>query len=113
MTEIMRINFNDNGTTCYGTLTYKGKSYSCLGKPGYPYPGDSTINVSDKDHNHYSKEFKVELPYAIKLDGTRGIYIHEDVTSPHGNLAAGRTHGCINLPRGEAKQLYDALQGRT
>ncbi len=57
-------------------MTAGGQTFSCLGKYGYPYPADSTINTSDKDHNHYSREFNCELPWAIKLDGTRGIYIH-------------------------------------
>ena len=78
---------------------------------GFPYAADSTIGTADKDHNHWSKEFECKLPYAIKLDGTSGVYIHEDVTS--GDLSHGNTHGCINLEADDAKWLYNWVQGRT
>ena len=78
---------------------------------GFPYENDITINASDKDHNHYSKEFNCELPYAVKLDGTRGIYLHEDVTT--GDLSHKNSHGCINLLPGEAESVYNWIKGRT
>ena len=71
----MKIDFIST-TNGKGTLTYNGFTYNVLGKSGYKYPKDSTITTNDKEKNHYSQEFKCNLPWAIKLDGTKGIYIH-------------------------------------
>lgn len=95
----MKIKFTGKNTG-EGTITFKGTTYDCLGKSGYEYPTDSTINIDDKEENHYSKEFKCDLPWAIRLDGTKGIYFHEDITS--GDLSHGNTHGCINLKSDDA-----------
>jgi lipoprotein-anchoring transpeptidase ErfK/SrfK len=82
-----------------------------LGKYGYKYPKDSTVNVKDKYKVAHSKEFNCDLPWAILLDGTHGIYFHEDVTSR--DLSHGNTHGCINLVKGDAEDLYNAVTGKT
>jgi len=103
-----------NKTDGHGTLTLSdGSSYSCVGKKNYKYHYDSTVNVSDKENPHKSREFNCNLPFAIKLDGTRGIYIHEDVTSANGDLGFESSHGCINLAVGDAEAVYNFVTGRT
>ena len=117
-TKRININFPDKGSA-RGTLScVGGSSFPCVGKKGYKYPKDSTVNVSDKENPHYSKEFTCDLPYAIKLDGTHGIYIHEDVTSLNADLTASRyddvgSHGCIDLKRGDAAKVYNWVDGKT
>lgn len=86
----------------------------CLGKLNYAYPKDCTINAAtDKENPHYSREFQCDMPYAIRVDGTKGIYIHEDVTSQDGNLSHRETHGCINIAVGDAAEVFNWVTGRT
>lgn len=111
-TARMDITFPDKDSA-YGTLKIGQSTYKCLGKLGYKYPKDCTVSTGDKENPHFSSEFQCNMPYSIRVDGTRGIYIHEDITSSSGNLSHGNTHGCINLARGDAKQVYDWLQQKT
>ena len=108
-TQRIDIKFDGKEDKGHGKMTFEGKTYDVVGKPGYQYPKDSTINKSDKDHDHYSKEFNTKLPYGVKLDGTKGIYVHEDETSGRGDNSHDKTHGCINLKKDEAKEVYDKI----
>ena len=112
-TQRIDIKFDGLDNKGHGKMTFEGKTYDVVGKPGYQYPKDLTINASDKDHNYHSREFDVKLPYAVKLDGTEGIYLHEDVTSGMGDNSHGETHGCINLKKDDAKEVYDKINTRT
>ena len=75
-TQRIDVTFDGKNKSGRGTVSAGGKSLDCIGKYGYSYPEDSTINTVDKELSHWSKEHGCELPYAIKLDGTKGIFFH-------------------------------------
>ena len=110
-TQRIEVQFDGKKQGGRGTVTAGGKTLNCIGLYGYNYPEDSTINTSDKELSHWSKEHSCELPYAIKLDGTKGIFFHQDVTTY--DMSHDNTHGCINLSENDAKWLYNWVQGRT
>ena len=112
MTQRINIVLDGENEQGYGVLSCGGHEFRCLGKYGYKYPKDSTINASDKDHNYFSKQFSCKLPWAIKLDGNKGVYIHECVTPPY-DMSHGNSHGCINLDPEPAEWVYGWIQGRT
>lgn len=72
----MRINFKNNGE---GTLRCLGLgTFQCLGRPGFPYKKDITINTNSKQRVHYSVEYGgYPMHYSILIHGTKGAYIHQ------------------------------------
>lgn len=102
--KVIKIRLNEDGL---GTLECVGLGqYSCGAKAGMKYPTDVTISANDKKLSHYSREFDVELPYAILIWGQRGVYIHEWGQLPE-------SAGCIHLLEGDAKRVYDFVDGKT
>lgn len=102
------INIRLNKTTGIGTLECAGwQTFKCGGMPGFPYPSDSTVNVSDKKGTVYSREFNnAEMKYSVLWLGQRGVYLHE---WPNLTLS----HGCIHLLAGDAKKVYDWIDEKT
>jgi len=112
----VNIKFKANGA---GELRCNGIStvFNCAGVPGVMYPKDLTVNGkagtsdgkppdADKFFRYYSKEHNVIMKHSILIWGQRGIHIHE---STHLNP----TNGCIYLLKGDAKRVYDYVNGKT
>lgn len=80
------------------------------GKPGHETPRGE-FSILSKERNHWSTQYHVDMPYAMRV--VRGIYIHEIPISPDGRRIGasdiGRpvSAGCIRVPEGTAKRLYD------
>ena len=79
-----------------GTLTLGNKTYDCGGDPDFDYPSDSTIRGKDKEYCHHSREYDVDMYYAVLWDGTAGTYFHEWETLEG-------SAGCIHLLEGDAE----------
>jgi lipoprotein-anchoring transpeptidase ErfK/SrfK len=105
---VKRINILLSRDTGIGTLQcVGGASYNCGGMVNFPYPEDSTINVSDKKGTVYSQEFNgAEMPYSILWIGQRGVYIHQ---WPNLELS----HGCIHLVGQDAISVYNWVNDKT
>jgi len=92
--------------TGLGTLEFNGKVYNCGGKKGFNYPADSTID-GYKEKCHYSREYNnVPMNYSVLWIGQRGVYIHEWACLEYSS-------GCIHLLKGDAKEFYDSITGKT
>ena len=101
--------------TGLGTLTRSGITYNCGGKPGFPYPPDTTLSQDYfvKKPLHESGEYVqrnkdgTTSPFPMKWSvlwiGQRGVWIHEMAQLPGSS-------GCIHLLPGDAKAFYDAVQ---
>ena len=109
-TQQIIIAFRKNGEC---TLTAVGLGqFGCLGQSGVLYPKELYVSATAKERNHYSREFKVDMPFAIRIWGQKGIYIHEGRASL--KTSGGQpSHGCIRLARPNAEKVYNWLQGRT
>ena len=94
-----------------GTLECEGyKSFPCLGRANTSYKTDVTVKGilnEDKFPIRYSVEYKVDLNWVIIMDGNKGYWIHE------GDTGRDASAGCINLSSGDAKKVYDWVDGRT
>ena len=88
-----------------GTLSFNGTVYNCGGDPDFNYPEDSTIS-GHKEYCHHSREYDVDMYYAVLWDGTAGTYFHE-ADSLSGSA------GCIHLLEGDAKNFYDDITEKT
>lgn len=113
VTGRIKIDFSANGE---GTLECVGLgTFNILGQPGRKYPKDivvdPTIDATEKEQNHKSVEFGVDMPWAIRIWGQKGIYIHEmpDNLSANGGPSAG----CVHVGPTNAKKVYDYVIGRT
>ncbi len=109
-TQQIIIAFRKNGEC---TLTAVGLGqFGCLGQSGVLYPKELYVSATAKERNHYSREFKVDMPFAIRIWGQKGIYIHEGRASL--KTSGGQpSHGCIRLATPNAEKVYNWLQGRT
>lgn len=109
-TKQIDIKFSANGE---GTLLAHGLgTYLCLGQPGRKYPTDLTVFPADKEALHHSQEFHGALmPWSIRIWGQYGIYIHEGADRLADN--GGPSEGCIHLGEGNARTVYDWVDGRT
>jgi lipoprotein-anchoring transpeptidase ErfK/SrfK len=127
MAKLMTVTFNQLGE---GTIECKGyNKFRCLGRKGQKYKKDITVDpVTDpsiKSPIYYSRtytcgetdsagnESPCTMPWAIRLDGREGIYIHEWPLRATYAGNGGPTHGCIHLEIGDAKKVYDWVNGRT
>lgn len=100
-----RINLKLSSEDGIGTLSFNGEEYECGGNPDFDYPNDSTIS-GYKEYCHHSREYDVDMYYAVLWDGTYGTYFHE-ADSLSGSA------GCIHLLEGDAKSFYDDITGKT
>jgi hypothetical protein len=125
-TLLVKIAFKGSGE---GTLTYGTTLVSCLGKPGVLYPIDSTIeNIEGVQYQgNYGAAYKFKLwmsndftdsegnpypmPWAVKLWGDRGIFIHEGADNLKDN--GGPSSGCVHLAKPNAESFYRWITGRT
>ena len=80
-----------------------GTAAVLLGTQAYPTP-TGMFPVSQKDARHVSNIYDAPMPYMLRL--TRdGVSIHGS------NVRNGfASHGCIGVPMGFAKVLYDHVQ---
>ncbi|MEP6777567.1 MAG: L,D-transpeptidase family protein, partial [Chthoniobacterales bacterium] len=56
--------------------------------------------VTDKDRDHRSTIYKVEMPYFMRLN-CRDFGMHEGVVPRY-----AASHGCIRLPAAAARKLF-------
>lgn len=106
----IEIVFRENGE---GTLNCDGLGkFPCLGQPGRGYPKDLTVGPADRELNHKSREFGVDMPFAIKIWGQKGIFIHEfpDSLKDNGGVPSA---GCIHLGAGNAKKVFEWIDRPT
>jgi len=102
------------GSNAEGTLTYGSKSVSCLGQSTRQYPTDLTVEGVegvDKYKVWHSSEFGVDMPWAVKIWGQKGIFIHEGPNNLKDN--DGESAGCIHLGSPDAEDFYNWVTGRT
>jgi L,D-transpeptidase catalytic domain. len=103
------IKFEKNGE---GTLECVGLgTFRVLGQPGRQYPEDLIVKPSDKERVHQSIEFEIDMPWAIKIWGQKGIFIHEMPDNLADN--EGPTAGCIHLSEENAPKVYNYVKTRT
>jgi hypothetical protein len=107
-TQRVRISFSANGE---GTLAYNNLNRPCLGRTNLAYVRDLTVNLADKYRRRFSNEFQVWMDYAVLIDGTRGIYIHEGPATIATN--GGESAGCIHLAAPHAAEFFHWITGRT
>jgi hypothetical protein len=121
----VRIAFQASGE---GTLTYGGSSIPCLGKPGQAYPKDQIVeNVEGVQYQgDYGNAFKFKrwiskefvdpqgnpavMLWSVKIDGTKGIFVHEDPDTIDTN--GGPSQGCIHLASPNAEAFYNWITAR-
>jgi hypothetical protein len=92
----------------FGTLKFGSSSVQCRGRKDYDYVRDVTNNgVEDVDKfvRRYSTEFGVWMPWAVLIDGARGVFIHEFPL-------ASESAGCIHLTPDDAKAFYNWITGK-
>jgi lipoprotein-anchoring transpeptidase ErfK/SrfK len=70
------------------------------GAPGYETP-TGRFSVFRKEANSWSVPYKVWLPWASYFVG--GVAFHESPDVP----AQAASHGCVRVPRYDAKWVYD------
>lgn len=107
-TLTVKIDFTASGE---GIISFKGKSFPCLGNNTIKYPKDLTIQVSDKYLRKYSKEYDVWMDYAILIWGQRGIYVHygSDTVVNNGGVSAG----CIHVEKNQIVELFNWIAEST
>jgi hypothetical protein len=105
----IKLGANGEGTLeCVGLGTFK-----VLGEPGRDYPQDLTVTPGDKERLHISIEYDgIEMPWAIRIWGQKGIYIHEMPDNLADNDGQP-SKGCIHLSKTNAPKAYDYVQTRT
>ncbi|RZK26487.1 MAG: murein L,D-transpeptidase [Flavobacterium sp.] len=106
----MRIDFNADGSG-EGIIKFNGKSFPCLGKSGVKYPKDLTFTTADKYRVWHSTEFNVDMEYAIKIWGQRGIFIHLGFDNVEDN--EGQSQGCIHVDQPQIIELYNWVTQNT
>jgi lipoprotein-anchoring transpeptidase ErfK/SrfK len=74
------------------------------GYRGYATPA-GTYKVNNRNPREWSIKYKVWLPYWQHF--TRGMGFHETTTYLH-NMGNG-SHGCVNLLRSDAKELWNLI----
>jgi hypothetical protein len=78
-----------------------GMSTISSGKPGYETPA-GTFTVLEKQKDHRSSKYDdAPMPYMQRLDWS-GLALHAGHVRGH-----PASHGCVRLPMGFAKALYD------
>jgi lipoprotein-anchoring transpeptidase ErfK/SrfK len=87
-----------------GGQTYSWKISS--GRPGYETP-TGRYSVMRLEADHFSDEYdKAPMPYAIFFS-PRGLAIHGTY---EGGLGRARSHGCVRLAVGNARQLFEWVE---
>ncbi|MEY9404569.1 L,D-transpeptidase [Bradyrhizobium japonicum] len=102
------------GSNAEGTLTYGSNSVKCLGQSTRQYPADLTVEGVegvDKYKLWHSTEFDADMPWAVKIWGQKGIFIHEGPNNLNDN--GGESAGCIHLAPPDAENFYNWVTGRT
>jgi hypothetical protein len=113
VTGRIMINFSANGE---GTMKCVGLGdFKILGQPGRKYPKDMIVNpIEDstvKKRLHHSQEFDVDMPFAIRIWGQKGIFIHEFPDNLRENN--GPSAGCIHVGKPNANRVFDYVVTRT
>ena len=76
------------------------------GKAGSRTPVGSW-RINRMAHNHFSRQFKVKLPYAMFFVG--GVAIHATTKQTH-LLGQPVSNGCVRLAPGNASRLYSLVR---
>lgn len=114
VTGLIKIIFQPNGEgtmECVGL----GERFRVLGQPRRRYPKDITVDpITDpsiKSQRYLSKEYGVWMPWAIRIWGQFGIYIHQFPDNLRAN--GGPSSGCIHVGELNAKKVFDYVAART
>jgi hypothetical protein len=94
-------------THCY--LSSSSQNYLWLPRNRHiakPHDHAGVFKVLDKSPSHWSKEFNVEMPWALHY--LAGHYIHATSRRFYRYLGTPASHGCNRLTRQDAKELYKA-----
>jgi lipoprotein-anchoring transpeptidase ErfK/SrfK len=103
-----RLYFFENGRLIHTFIcsTSSGKIYPDNIHPKRPHDHIGIFKIDYKEIDHYSKLFKVHMPYALHV--WSGHFIHE--TKLTSQLGQPASHGCIRLNHSNAKWLYRHVQ---
>lgn len=107
----IKLRYNGEGELeCVGLGSFK-----VLGQSGRRYPKDLTIDPTNdpsvKKRLHRSSEFNVNMPFAIRIWGQVGIFIHEFPDNLRDN--GGPSAGCIHVGRINAERVFNYIVTRT
>lgn len=72
--------------------------------PGRMHDHGGIFKVIQKERNHYSTLFQVDMPYAMRYHG--GHFIHATSPNLYHNLGAPASAGCNRLTLEDARELY-------
>ena len=101
------VSLADQSLNAYNGSTLVATSNISSGKPGHETPtGDFTVSEKDPDH-HSSLYENASMPFFMRLtDGGVGL---------HAGFIPGypASHGCVRLPIGMAKELFQHVQPGT
>lgn len=79
------------------------------GNPWTTPTAEGYFKVLQKEEKHWSRLYKVWLPWAIRF--YEGYFIHDIPYWPNGQLLTTRySGGCVRLPTGIAKEVYDWVE---
>jgi lipoprotein-anchoring transpeptidase ErfK/SrfK len=101
------VSLADQSLYAYNGATLVATSNISSGKPGHETPtGDFTVSETDPDH-HSSIYDNASMPFFMRLtDGGVGL---------HAGFIPGypASHGCVRLPMGMAKELFQHVEPGT
>ncbi len=73
--------------------------------PKRPHDHVGIFKIDSKERDHWSKKFRVHMPYALHF--WHGHFIHQsNIVSKFGHPAS---HGCVRLKHEDAKWLYSQV----
>jgi lipoprotein-anchoring transpeptidase ErfK/SrfK len=101
------VSLADQSLYAYNGTQLVAYSNISSGKPGHETP-TGTFTVSEKDADHHSSIYdNASMPFYLRLtDGGVGL---------HAGFIPGypASHGCVRLPLGMAKELFDHVESGT
>lgn len=72
--------------------------------PRTPHDHAGVFRIIQKEPNHYSKEFQVNMPWAMRY--LNGHFIHATSRAHYHSLGRPASGGCNRLTRHDARELY-------
>ena len=72
--------------------------------PRAPHDHAGSFTVRGKERDHWSEEFDVRMPYAMRY--LSGHYIHATSPNLYHRLGRAASHGCNRLTKHDALELY-------
>lgn len=94
-------------TTVY--ITSSSENYLWVPRnrhPAIPHDHAGVFKVLDKSRDHFSRLFKVPMPWAMRYYG--GHFIHATSPNFYPDLGRAASHGCNRLTIPDAKALFES-----